>query len=260
MSRQRPGLSIVIPAYNEEARVPHTLSRVVEYLQSMEERFEIIVVDDGSTDGTSDAARAAGGPVRVVRFDKNQGKGEAVRAGVTESMGHAVLFMDADLSTPIEEWPPLKKKLGDGYHVVIGSRSHPDSRIQVRQAWYRERMGRIFNWILRHILPLSFKDTQCGFKAFDSRVAKRLFKMSRIKGFAFDAEILVLANRLGYRIAEVPVRWLNSRPSRVHPVWHSMQMLFELAQIRRLLASDSYTHADDDMGGSVRVHGESEDA
>ena len=142
-----------------------------------------------------------------------------MRTGVLESRGSVLLFMDADLSTPIEEWAACKKKLTKGYHIVIGSRAHFASTIRVRQPWYRERMGKTFNWILRHVLPMNFPDTQCGFKAFEMEVAKHLFGMSRIDGFAFDAEILYLAGRLGYRVAELPVTWLDSGPSPSYMAW-----------------------------------------
>ena len=157
--------------------------------------------------------------------------------------GRLILFTDADLSTPIEEFDGFVTKLAEGYQVVIGSRALPGSRIEVRQPWYRERMGKSFNWILRRILPLDLADTQCGFKLFEARAAKFLFDLNRVDGFAFDAEILVLAKRFGYRIAELPVTWRNSKASRVHPIYHSLQMLRDLARIRFRSASGAYEAA-----------------
>ena len=179
-----------------------------------------------------------------------------MRTEVLESRGSVLLFMDADLSTPMEEWAAFKKKLTKGYHIVIGSRAHSASTIRVRQPWYRERMGKTFNWILRHVLPMNIRDTQCGFKAFDMEVAKQVFGMSRIDGFAFDAEILYLAGRLGYRVAELPVTWLDSGPSRVHPIWHSLEMLRDLLRIRRSAAFGRYELSNDGDTASGERRGE----
>ena len=227
-----PVVSVVVPAYNEEARIVPTLERIVAYFQKASLPFEVLVVDDGSTDHTSALARAVSGPIRLVSLGENRGKGAAVRRGVLESIGDTILFTDADLSTPIEEWEPIRAKLAEGYDIVVGSRALEESRIEVRQPWYRERMGKTFNWIMRRILPLELADTQCGFKLFESKAAKRLFGAARIDGFAFDAEILFLATRFGYRVGELPVPWFNSLPSRVHAVWHSTQMLKDLLRIR----------------------------
>ena len=235
-----PAVSVVIPAYNEASRLASTLERVASYFGGERLAFEILVVDDGSTDVTASVARAAEGPIQVVELGQNRGKGAAVRAGVRESRGTHILFTDADLSTPIEQWEPLRRKLDEGYDLVVGSRALADSRIEIPQPWYRERMGKTFNWILRRVLPLELEDTQCGFKLFDAAVAKRLFAAARIDGFAFDAEILFLAKRFGYRVGELPVPWFNSLPSRVHPLWHSAQMLRDLARIRFLAATDAY--------------------
>ena len=236
----KPAVSVVIPAYNEAPRLAPTLKKVTSYFDGKLLAFEILVVDDGSKDATISMARAAPGPIRVVALGHNRGKGAAVRAGVRESRGAHILFTDADLSTPIEQWEPLRRKLDEGYDLVIGSRALVDSRIEIPQPWYRERMGKTFNWIQRHVLPLELKDTQCGFKLFDTAVAKRLFGTARIDGFAFDAEILFLAKRFGYRIGELPVPWFNSLPSRVHLLWHSAQMLRDLVRIRFFAATDAY--------------------
>ena len=235
-----PLVSVVIPAYNESNRLGSTLASVTRFFDSRSVAFEVIVVSDGSTDETASVARSGGDRVTLVELPENRGKGAAVRSGVLESRGEVVLFTDADLSTPIEQWIPIREKLGEGYDVVIGSRALASSQIEVRQPWYRERMGKTFNWILRRILPLELKDTQCGFKLFESETAKHLFGVARIDGFAFDAEILYLAKRFGYRVAELPVPWFDSVPSRVHAVWHSAQMLKDLLKIRVLDRAGAY--------------------
>ena len=238
-----PAVSVVVPAYNEAARLGASLERITEYFRSLSTGFEVVVVDDGSTDDTASIARAAGDPVQLVELPENRGKGAAVRAGVAESRGRSILFTDADLSTPIDQWKPIHDKLEEGYDVVVGSRGLADSRIELHQPWYREHMGKTFNWILRHSLPLELKDTQCGFKLFESAAAKRLFGASRIDGFAFDAEILFLAGRFGYRVGELPVSWFDSVPSRVHALWHSGQMLKDLFRIRLFDLTGAYESA-----------------
>lgn len=240
MSPASPDLSIVIPAYNEERRLGGTLDGVVEYFEGRGISFEVVVVDDGSRDGTRAVAEQRGGPVRVLPLQQNSGKGAAVRAGVMAARGRRLLFTDADLSTPITEWPRFAAKLDEGFDVVIGSRGLPDSNIVVRQPWYRERMGRIFNWMLRRLLPLRFRDTQCGFKAFAAPAARALFGASRTNGFAFDAEILFLADRAGYRIEQLAVTWRNSADSRVSPIRHSAQMIRDLVRIRLMAMRGAY--------------------
>ncbi len=225
-----PEASIVVPAYNESLRMGPTLERIAEYCEGRRVSYEVIVVDDGSTDDTAAVARARG--ARVVALERNRGKGAAVRAGVLASRGASILFTDADLSTPIDQFRPFQEKLLEGYDVVIGSRAIAGSKLEVRQPWYRETMGKCFNWILRRVLPLELRDSQCGFKLFRAAPARRLFEAARIDGFAFDAEILFLAARFGYRVAEIPVPWFNSLPSRVDPLIHGLEMLRDLLRIR----------------------------
>ena len=225
-----PEASIVVPAYNESLRIGPTLDRIAEYFEENRVSCEVIVVDDGSTDETASIARARS--ARVVALERNRGKGAAVRAGVLASRGTAILFTDADLSTPIDQFLPFREKLLEGYDVVIGSRAIAGSRLEVRQPWFRETMGKCFNWILRKVLPLELRDSQCGFKLFRTAPAQRLFEAARIDGFAFDAEILFLAARFGYRVVEIPVPWFNSLPSRVDPLRHSVEMLRDLLRIR----------------------------
>jgi dolichyl-phosphate beta-glucosyltransferase len=212
----RPFLSIVIPAYNEARRLPETLARVHRWLGSTTLRTEIVVVDDGSTDRTAEAARAAGGEgIKVLRHEPNRGKGYAVRRGMLAATGERRLMTDADLSTPIEELPRLMRELDHGAEVAVGSRAVAGARIEVHQPFYREALGRIFNRVVRLLLLPGLKDTQCGFKLFTDRAAEEAFGACRLDGFSFDVEALFIARRRGRRIAEVPVVWRNDEASRV---------------------------------------------
>jgi glycosyltransferase involved in cell wall biosynthesis len=206
----RRSISIIIPAFNEEKRLPATLRSIREHLALLPWEFaEIVVVDDGSRDGTAEAARAAG--ARVLRNAGNRGKGYTVRRGMLEARGEWALFTDADLSAPIEEleklWAAAERERAQ---VAIGSRALDRSLIGVRQPWFREAMGRCFNVAMRLITGLPFRDTQCGFKLFEARAAAEIFRRQRLDGFGFDVEALFLARRLGYRVVETPVRWNNA--------------------------------------------------
>jgi len=230
-------LSIVIPAYNECERLPPTLDRILRYLGDREGTAEILVCDDGSTDGTSAVAErilAAQDRTswRVLPAARNEGKGAAVRRGVLAAAGESILFSDADLSTPIEEIRKLEAALSGGADVAIGSRGRPDSEVEVSQPFYREMMGRVFNTIVRTALVHGICDTQCGFKLFRREAARRVFERAKANGLAFDVEILLLARRLGYRIEEVPVRWIDSPDSRVTLVGGPISMLLDLLRIR----------------------------
>jgi len=230
-------LSIVIPAYNEEKRLGPSLEKIRGYLAAKSYAAEIIVVDDGSTDRTAEVAGAALEgrlPYRVLRRDKNQGKGFSVREGVLAAAGQVILFTDADLSTPIEELEKFIQRLDEGFDMVIGSRALPGCDIRVPQAAPREALGKFFNRLVRLLVMKGCLDTQCGFKVFRRGAAMDLFSRLQSRGFAFDVEILVLAGKLGYRVGEVPVIWCNSPPSRVRIFRSSWQMLRELWRIRRL--------------------------
>lgn len=232
-----PFLSVVIPCYNEAGRIRSTLERIGAYLAERAWDAEILVCDDGSTDDTqavvTECAKRLRVPVRLLGHTPNRGKGYTVREGVLASEGDFVLFSDADLSTPIEELDVFMPLLTSGhYDVVIGSRGLPESRLQLRQPRYRELMGRTFNLLVQAIGLRGFKDTQCGFKLFRREVARRLFSMQTVPGFAFDVEIVLLAVLCGYRVKEQPVTWINSPVSRVSPLWDSFRMLWELTRIR----------------------------
>src|SRR5258708_3125335 len=202
------GISIVIPAYNESARLGPTLERVLDFIRRQAWDAEVIVVDDGSHDRTADLVTeyAQSEPiVRLIQNPGNRGKGYSVRNGVLNAQGAIVLFTDADLSSPIEEAAKLPAPVNGGVDVAIGSRwARSELQIQ-RQSVARQVMGRAFNVLLRVLLRLDFKDTQCGFKAFRRNAAKILFPLQKIEGWGFDPEILFLARRFGFKVAEVPV-------------------------------------------------------
>lgn len=212
----RRSISIIIPAYNEEKRLPATLIQIQEYLRRSPWEFaEVIVVDDGSQDETVAVARSAG--VRVLANPGNRGKGYTVRHGMLEAQGDWALFSDADLSSPIEEleklWAIAEKEKAE---VVIGSRAVDRSLIGVHQPFFRDRIGRLFNLVMRLVTGLPYRDTQCGFKLFEAHAAQAIFSRQKIDGFGFDVEALYLAQRSGYRCLEVPVRWNDVAGSKVN--------------------------------------------
>jgi dolichyl-phosphate beta-glucosyltransferase len=229
-------ISIVIAAYNEEQRIGKSLLKIKDYLDAQNFAYEIIVVDDGSTDNTRQVAIGYKPKItnlKIISYPNNKGKGYALRQGVLASKGKSVLLSDADLSTPIEELSYVLPLIsGREYDVVIGSRALKPETIIKKQPWWRQGMGKIFNKIVRLLVLEGFKDTQCGFKLFSGEAARNLFKKARIDRFAYDVEILALAKKKNYRVLEVPVRWLNSPASKVHPVFDSLQMLFDLVKIR----------------------------
>jgi len=228
-------ISIVVPAYNESGRILPTLSRIDEYFQDRFKKFEIIVVNDGSRDDTAEIVLKTRYKIRSIKligYKVNKGKGYAIRQGINNSKGDIILISDADLSTPIEEAEKLLVYHDNGYDIVIGSRALEGSDIVVRQPWWREFMGKTFNRFVRFLILKDFKDTQCGFKLFKGDIGRELFRRVTIDRFAYDVEILYLAGKAGYRIKEVPVRWLNSPDSRVHPIKDSLQMLKDLLKIR----------------------------
>lgn len=240
-------LSVIVPAFNEARRLGATLERVLAYLEGAGRPGELIVVDDGSRDGTAAVAEQSRGPgrvpVRVLRSEQNHGKGWAVRRGMLAAEGDVRLMCDADLSTPIEEVERLEAWLGRGYEVAIASRALPDSDVRVHQAWWREAMGKTFNVLVRLLALRGFLDTQCGFKAFRAGAARAIFARTTLDGFSFDVEALLVARRLGYRIREVPVSWLNSPESKVHPIRDAAHMLADLVRLRCRDLDGSYRRA-----------------
>ncbi|HEY0556171.1 MAG TPA: dolichyl-phosphate beta-glucosyltransferase [Thermoanaerobaculia bacterium] len=225
-------LSVVIPAFNESLRLGPTLQRVVDYLSQKGFSYEVLVVDDGSTDATAEVALAfAPRGVRLLRQEVNRGKGAVVRIGVLASVGKAVLLLDADLSTPIEDLERLLPRFPEA-ELVLGSRAVEGSDILQHQPFYREMMGRTFNFIIQVLGVRGLRDTQCGFKLLDGEVARRLFAELRIQRFAYDVELVWLAQRRGYRVVEVGVRWTDSPASKVNPLTDSVRMFWDVLALR----------------------------
>jgi len=234
MNPAPPDLSIVIPAYNEELRLPATLERLAAFLPSLNCETEVLVVDDGSKDRTaavSEEFRSKIPLLRVVPNGVNHGKGYSVRHGMYESRGRNVLFTDADLSAPIEEAPKLLEALKE-YDVAIGSRALDRSLIAVHESRFREFAGIVFNAIVRVVLWLPFVDTQCGFKAFRREPCRIIFEQQRIERFGFDPELLYLARHHGLRTTEIPVRWAHSPATKVNMLRDSIQMFIDVFTIR----------------------------
>ena len=238
-------ISIVIPAYNEEARLGPTLDRVLHFVRLYAWDAEVIVVDDGSRDRTADLVREyaeSNGMIRLVQNPGNRGKGYSVRNGVLNARGRSILFTDADLSSPIEEAPKLLEALEAGADIAIGSRWMRSELQTKRQSVGRQVLGRVFNLLLRMVLRLDFKDTQCGFKAFRRRAAKVVFPLQRIERWGFDPEILFLAHRAGFKTVEVPVRWGHDNGTRINPLADGSRMVADMLRIRWYSVSGKYSH------------------
>ncbi len=228
-------LSVIIPAYNEEKRLLPTLSKIYAYLSTKDFPYEIIVVDDGSTDNTLPMIKnfaSSNKHIVILINEQNSGKGFSVRKGMLSARGEYAFFTDADLSTPIEEIEKCLPYLINGYDVVIGSRSMPGSDILVHQPWYREKMGKIFNFMVNMVLLKGIIDTQCGFKGFKREAVKTVFSRCKIDGFSFDVEALYLSRKYNFKIKEIPIRWENSTLSKVSPIKHSLQMFKDLIGIK----------------------------
>ncbi len=227
--------SIVIPAFNESQRIEATLEKVVAYVSSMGWNAEIIVVNDGSRDDTAEIVRRwvrQNPMVRLVENPGNRGKGYSVRHGMMEAAGDVLLFTDADLSSPIHEAEKLIAAIKQGNDIAIGSRWLRAELQTERQPLYRQLFGRIFNLLLRIVLGLKFKDTQCGLKAFTQHAAQAIFPRQRIERWGFDPEILFLANQLEMTTAEVPVEWAHDERSKIHPLQDGIKMFMELLRVR----------------------------
>lgn len=235
-------LSIIIPAFNEERRIVRTLETIDRYFDKQGITREIIVIDDGSTDNTAGLVDAMSARIRglhVVRYDRNRGKGYAVRTGIEKSRGKYVLFTDADNSTPIEEFEkfyPLLKH----HEVVIGSRYTTGSDVAIEQPKYRIILGRLGNFLIRAFVLDDISDTQCGFKAFQHNAAKDIFSRIKVNHFGFDIEILSVARMLHYSICEVPISWYNSPESRVRPIKDALRTFSELVYIKLNLWGGRY--------------------
>ena len=232
-------LSVVIPAYGEEERIGDTVRRVRETLAGVAGGVELVVVDDGSSDGTAAAARVAGADVVIVQ-PVNRGKGAAVRAGVLASSGRTVAFTDADLAYSPEQLLGLLERVERGWDVVVGSRRHDETTVLVRARRLRELGGRVINWLTHAVLLGQYRDTQCGLKAFRSDAARELFARSRIDGFAFDVELFVIAERNGLSVTELPVRVENSSRSTVNVARDAGRLVRDLFRIRRWAREGRY--------------------
>lgn len=231
-----PWLSIVIPAYNEAKRLPPSLREIIDYFQNQDYTWEIVVVDDGSTDNTSAAAeevlddRAV--TYTILRNEPNRGKALSVKRGLQESAGDVALFSDADLSTPIEEAGPMLAKIREGADVVIASRQLPGSVIETPQPWYRTLAGQAFGLFNQLVLLPGIPDSQCGFKAFTREAIEEILPHQKLTGWAFDAELMFIARRLGLEIDQVPVRWRDSPDTKVNMFVDGPKMVFDLLRIR----------------------------
>ena len=249
----QPTLSIVVPAFNEAARIGPSLRKIVDYIAQRHERIELIVVDDGSTDDTAAVAEKAASHsgaamTRVIRYEANRGKGYAVRHGLLEAKANIALFSDADLSTPITETPKLVDAIRNGEcDLAFGSRALDRNLIGVHQPWRREQGGRVFNLIVRVATGLPFWDTQCGFKAFRMNVSRPLIEAAQIDRFGFDVELIYLAHLAQLRLCEIPVRWDHSEggplDSSSNYSRDSLRMINEVRRIRSAAAAGEYSEA-----------------
>ncbi len=229
-----PQLSVIIPAYNEEKRLPTTLESVHNFLSEREDSFEIIIVDDGSSDGTKEVVKVFAENhcgVRLISHSPNQGKGFSVREGMLKAEGQLLLLDDADGASPIAEIVRLEKAIANGADVAIGSRAKQGDETVVNALSHRKHIGNTFNMIVQSLLLRGIEDTQCGFKLFKHDVAMDLFGVAQLNRYAFDVEILYLARLKGYDIAEVPINWTNVEGSKINLVTDPMSMLFEIGKI-----------------------------
>ena len=240
-----PELSIIVPAHNEAERILPYLQQIADYFHKQERSYEVLVVDDGSTDDTALVVREAADSnpaIELIQLPFRQGKGAAVRLGMQSASGYLQLFTDADGATPIQEIARLQKAMADGADLAIGSRALAASALSfaVRSRFHRSVLGTLFNAAVRHTGIEGIRDTQCGFKLFRRVIAQELFGYSSINGFGFDLELLYLARQRGYRIAEVPVNWTDQPGSKVRIFKDGLAMFRELVIIRRNYARGLY--------------------
>ncbi len=240
-----PFLSVVIPAFNEAQRVGNSLAKIREYVQSKPFTVELVAVDDGSTDATAEFLRQTAAEIpamRVLRNERNRGKGFSVRRGVLEAQGTLVLFTDADLSAPIEETDKLLAALeSQGADAAVGSRALERELIGIHQPWFRESGGRLFNLVVRLFTGLKIHDTQCGLKLFRRASTRRAFELQRVERFGFDPEVLFLIERLGGKLVEVPVRWNDDPATKVHFLRDATRMLLDLVVLRWRVLTGKYS-------------------
>jgi len=230
-------LAVVVPAYNEEPRLAKSLQRVREYLSGQLYAWEVVVVDDGSTDRTPEIARGCAEQdprFRLISYSPNSGKGAAVRTGMMDAEADWLLLCDADLAAPIEE---VEKLFAAEKPIAIGSRPLRESNLEIRQPWWREAAGRAFNYAVQALSIRGIKDTQCGFKLFSREAAKAIFPRCRFDGFSYDFEALMIGQKLGFEIAEVPIRWSHQEGSKVRLVRDGLGMLRDLVKLRLSLTS-----------------------
>lgn len=238
-----PYLSIVVPAYNEARRLPPALEKLAAFCRDLGRSYEVLIIVERSTDGTLEiAARFAAQQAHFQAVDNGaqRGKGCAVRSGMLRARGEFVFYMDADLSVPLAAVPEFLARFASAPRadVLLGNRQHAMSRITRRQSWLRRTMGQTFNRILKSCGLASLHDTQCGFKAFRREAARAIFARQMLDGFAFDVEVLLLAERLGYKIADLPVEWINSHESKVRILHDSLAMLRDTLRVRRLVGKN----------------------
>ncbi|MDQ3929527.1 MAG: glycosyltransferase family 2 protein [Chloroflexota bacterium] len=236
-------LSVVVPVYNETGRMGKRLPELLDFLHAQDYSYEVVVVDDGSSDGTAELARqmmAREARARVLPQPHNRGKGHAVRVGMLAAEGRFVLFTDADLSTPPSELDKFWRHFDEGYDVVIGSRKMPGANIVKHQPLWRESLGKVFTWLTNHIATKGISDVTCGFKCFRLEAAHKLFGLSVIDDWSFDAEVLFLAQRLGYRIKEVPVTWHDNPGTKVRLWKDAVNSLRGLVRIRLNASRGAY--------------------
>ncbi len=241
--REACDLSVIVPAFNEEQRLPETLDKMQQYLDANYTEYEVLVVDDGSQDKTSQVVldMQQGFPqLHLIERDKNYGKGAAVRHGLEQAVGKLRLFSDADLSTPMHCLKTLESAITRGADVAIGSRAHTDTVIPQSQAFPRQGMGQVFNMLMRQLVGLPFADTQCGFKLFTAQAVDKILPHARIDGFAFDVELLVIAKSMGLKVVDCPIEWSNDASSRVNVLIHPAAMLKELIKIRKNIQNGNY--------------------
>jgi len=226
-------ISVVIPAYNEEKRIEESLRKISGFLSKKSEDYEIIVVNDGSTDKTSGIVKKFDNKkVRLIENKSNNGKGYSVKKGVIAAKYSLVLYSDCDLATPIESLDKFVEYINQGYDIIIGSRNLKKSKIIVHQPIYRQLMGKIFPLLVDIIALTGFKDTQCGFKLYKTKAAKNIVEKQRTNGFSFDVEMLLVAKKMHYKIKEVPITWISKGESKVDIIKDPIKMLVDLIRIK----------------------------